>query len=107
MTLAQDVLEGVAGQHERMKELVAAVVDAERGKGASLSALLAEQDKRAASRPLKEDHDRVRSEVCFASPPPSHPQACRHAHKFTLIISLYRAWNVTLHGSKCVFVHHC
>lgn len=68
--VAQDVLEGVAGQHERMKELVAAVVDAERGKGASLSVLLAEQDRRAASRPSKEDHDRVRSEVRWNLYPP-------------------------------------
>jgi len=78
----------VAGQHERMKELVAAVVDAERGKGASLSALLAEQDKRAASRPLKEDHDRVRSEVCFASPPPSSAgmQARAQIYTYNIIV---------------------
>ena len=57
----------MAGQHERMKELVAAVVDSERGKGASLSALLAEHADRLASRPSKEEHDRLRAEV---RPPP-------------------------------------
>ena len=60
---SQDMLEGVAGQHERMKEMVAAVVDSESGKGASLSALLAEHADRAASRPTKEEYDRLRAEV--------------------------------------------
>ena len=61
--LLQDALETVAGQHEKMKELVAAVADSEKGRTASLSALVSEYERRMSSRPSKEEHDRLRTEV--------------------------------------------
>jgi hypothetical protein len=59
----KDALETVAGQHEKMKELVAAVADSEKGRTASLSALVTEYERRISSRPSKEEHDRLRTEV--------------------------------------------
>ena len=46
-----------------MKELVAAVADSERGKGASLSALLAEHADRLAQRPSKEENKRLHERI--------------------------------------------
>lgn len=69
-----------------MKELVAAVVDSERGKGASLSALLAEHADRLASRPSKEEHDRLRAEV-WQPPFPIPPLPASHERHGTRCIS--------------------
>ena len=56
----------MAGQHEKMKELVAAVADSEKGRTASLSALVSEYERRISNRPSKEEHDRLRTEVGWA-----------------------------------------
>ena len=55
----KEVLEGVAAQHELMKEVVAALQDIERGKHASLSNLLVQLAERQAAR----DTSHLRSEV--------------------------------------------
>ncbi|KAK9817257.1 hypothetical protein WJX72_011944 [[Myrmecia] bisecta] len=59
----KDVLEGMAGHYELMKELVAAVQDTERGKQASLNTLLQEVAERHTQRPSREEHEKVKAEV--------------------------------------------
>ena len=75
--LPQDALETVAGQHEKLKELVAAVADSEKGKTASLTALVSEYERRMSARPSKE-----------GARPPAHGgasvrSACLLASEFT------------------------
>ena len=61
-------LEGIASQHELMKEMVAAVQDSERGKPSSLQILLQEvQDKNAAQRLSPDEHEQLKQEVCWSS----------------------------------------
>jgi hypothetical protein len=60
---AQEVLEGMAGQYEKMKELCAALGDSERGKHSSLSVILQDLSERQAAKPGKEEFDRLKIEV--------------------------------------------
>lgn len=53
----------MTAQQEMVKQLVSALDDAGRGRGAGLTNLLAEFSERAASRPSKEDHLRLKAAV--------------------------------------------
>lgn len=46
LPLLKSVLDGMADQHESMKEIVAALHDSDKGKGASLASLLAQHQER-------------------------------------------------------------
>jgi len=62
----KDCLEGMTAQQEMVKQLVSALEDAARGRGAGLTNLLAEFSDRAAGRPSKEDHHRLKVELAAA-----------------------------------------
>ncbi len=70
-----------------MKELVAAVADSEKGRTASLSALVSEYERRMSSRPSKEEHDRLRTEV---------RRSCWHPYTRT-----YMCLKVVQHAPLC------
>lgn len=53
----------MTAQQEMMKQLVASLEDAARGRGSALANLLAEFSDQAAGRPSREDHARVKAEV--------------------------------------------
>jgi len=59
----KEVLESVTGGYEVMKEVVAALQDTERGKTASMTVLLQELQERQASKPSREEQERLRLEV--------------------------------------------
>ena len=54
------ILEGFTRQHEALKELVAAVQDAERGRSASLASLLAQYSEKSPAEVLS-----TKTEVCI------------------------------------------
>ena len=74
----QDCLEGMTAQQEMVKQLVSALEDAARGRGAGLTNLLAEFSDRAAGRPSKEDHHRLKAEVRLFSHTATCPGVCCH-----------------------------
>ena len=59
----KEVLESMTGGYEVMKEVVAALQDTERGKTASMTVLLQELQERQASKPSREEQERLRLEV--------------------------------------------
>ena len=59
----KEVLESMTGGYEVMKEVVAALQDTERGKTASMTVLLHELQERQASKPSREEQERLRLEV--------------------------------------------
>ncbi len=63
----KEVLESMTGGYEVMKEVVAALQDAERGKTASMTVLLQELQERQASKPSREEQERLRLEVRHCS----------------------------------------
>ena len=82
----------MAGQHEKMKELVAAVADSEKGRTASLSALVSEYERRMSSRPSKEEHDRLRTEVRRSCWHPYTGHLCAWSSRFMARYAP-RAWH--------------
>lgn len=66
----KEVLESMTGGYEVMKEVVAALQDTERGKTASMTVLLQELQERQASKPSREEQERLRLEV-------RHRSCCR------------------------------
>lgn len=74
----QDCLEGMTAQQEMVKQLVSALEDAARGRGAGLTNLLAEFSNRAAGRPSKEDHHRLKVEVHLLLRASTCPPVCCH-----------------------------
>lgn len=61
----KEVLESMTGGYEVMKEVVAALQDTERGKTASMTVLLQELQERQASKPSREEQERLRLEVSY------------------------------------------
>lgn len=59
----KEVLESMTGGYEVMKEVVAALQDTERGKTASMTVLLQELQERQASKPSREEQERLRQEA--------------------------------------------
>lgn len=59
----KEVLESMTGGYEVMKEVVAALQDTERGKTASMTVLLQELQERQASKPSREEQERLRLEA--------------------------------------------
>lgn len=59
----KEVLETMTSGYEVMKELVAALQDTERGKTASMTVLLQHAQERHASKPSREEHERLRLEA--------------------------------------------
>lgn len=59
----KEVLESMTGGYEVMKEVVAALQDTERGKTASMTVLLHELQERQASKPSREEQERLRLEA--------------------------------------------
>lgn len=59
----KEVLESMTGGYETMKEVVAALQDTERGKTASMTVLLQELQERHASKPSREEQERLRLEA--------------------------------------------
>ena len=81
----KEVLESMTGGYEVMKEVVAALQDTERGKTASMTVLLQELQERQASKPSREEQERLRLEVrhrsccqpvCFPGLHRAHIHSC-------------------------------